>query len=449
VGQGFGGIFSPDGASILFWSSGGEISLVHSDGSGLRTLATPGYGLTGMGDLSLSPDGRLIRFAKDGQLWEMNADGTGMHPLLPNWHAPGALSSGRWTPDGALYFFVVGAAAQRGGGGQIWALDERHGPFRHLSSEPLPLTNGPIRWAVPVASRDGQSIFAVGQTPRGELSRWDEKTRQFQSFLGGISTDDVSFSRDGRFIAYITYPDGILWKANRDGSNAVQLSQPPLFPMNVGWSPDGKQILFYDRSTWRLYTVAPDGGTSTPLLPAYKDRTMDPYWSPDGKQILFSSVQTGSWKVEGRTLDLATGQVSTIPGGEAMRPEGWSPDGRYIVALAWNNKNSMKILDLKTNQWKVLTTEETNYPQFSHDGRFIYFLQTVQDHEGEDRVLVNHLDVFRIPVTGGTAERVVDMKDFHATGYWSFSLQLDPTDAPLVLRDISSDDIYALDMKGR
>jgi hypothetical protein len=90
---------------------------------------------------------------------------------------------------------------------------------------------------------------------------------------------------------------------------------------------------------------------------------------------------------------------------------------------------------------------EANYPQFSPDGRFVYFLQTVQDHEGEDRTVVNHLDVVRIPVSGGMAERVVDMKDFHTTGYWSFSMQLDPTDAPLVLRDISSDDIYALDVK--
>jgi hypothetical protein len=52
--------------------------------------------------------------------------------------------------------------------------------------------------------------------------------------------------------------------------------------------------------------------------------------------------------------------------------------------------------------------------------------------------------VYRVPVTGGAPERVVDLKGFHTTGFWSFSLQLDPTDAPLMLRDISSDDIYAL-----
>jgi len=448
VGPGFGGSFSPDGASILFWSDDGKISLVQSDGSGLRTLATPGYGLTGLGDLSLSPDGKVMRFAKDGRLWQINADGTGMHPLLPNWHEPGTLSAGRWTPDGSLYFFLAGAAAARGAGGEIWALDERHGLLRHPSPEPFPLTNGPILWGVPVASRDGKSIFAVGQTPRGELSRWDEKSRQFQPFLGGISTDDVVFSHDGQYVAYVTWPDSVLWKADRDGSNPVQLTQPPVLPMNIGWSPDGKQILFYDRATWHMNTIPSDGGTLSVLLPGDKDRILDPYWSPDGKQILFTSVHmVGTWQVGGRILDVATGQVSTIPGGEGMRPEGWSPDGRYMVALDWSHGGGMKILDLRTKQWKVLITDETNYPQFSHDSRLIYFLQTVQDREGEDHAVVNHLDVFRIPVTGGTAERVVDMKDFHTTGYWSFSMQLDPTDAPLVLRDISSVDIYELDLK--
>jgi len=52
--------------------------------------------------------------------------------------------------------------------------------------------------------------------------------------------------------------------------------------------------------------------------------------------------------------------------------------------------------------------------------------------------------VFRIPVSGGKEERVVNMTDWHLTGYFGYSMSLDPTDAPLVLRDMGSDDIYAL-----
>jgi len=43
--------------------------------------------------------------------------------------------------------------------------------------------------------------------------------------------------------------------------------------------------------------------------------------------------------------------------------------------------------------------------------------------------------------------RVVDMTDWHLTGNFGFGTSLDPTDAPLVLRDTGSDDIYALTLE--
>jgi eukaryotic-like serine/threonine-protein kinase len=52
--------------------------------------------------------------------------------------------------------------------------------------------------------------------------------------------------------------------------------------------------------------------------------------------------------------------------------------------------------------------------------------------------------IYRIPVAGGDAERLTDMKDVHITGYYGVWFGLDPTDAPLLLRDIGTSDIYAL-----
>jgi hypothetical protein len=39
---------------------------------------------------------------------------------------------------------------------------------------------------------------------------------------------------------------------------------------------------------------------------------------------------------------------------------------------------------------------------------------------------------------------VVDLRDFHYTGTFGLWLGLDPTDAPLLLRDEGTEDIYAL-----
>jgi eukaryotic-like serine/threonine-protein kinase len=55
--------------------------------------------------------------------------------------------------------------------------------------------------------------------------------------------------------------------------------------------------------------------------------------------------------------------------------------------------------------------------------------------------------VFRIPVAGGEAERIIDLKDFQYTGYVGHWMGLDPDDAPLLLRNTGTDDIYALTLK--
>ena len=69
-------------------------------------------------------------------------------------------------------------------------------------------------------SKDGKAIFAVAGFRRGELERYDTKAKAFESFLGGISAQDVSFSKDGQWVAYVTYPDGILWRSKLDALGA-------------------------------------------------------------------------------------------------------------------------------------------------------------------------------------------------------------------------------------
>ena len=55
--------------------------------------------------------------------------------------------------------------------------------------------------------------------------------------------------------------------------------------------------------------------------------------------------------------------------------------------------------------------------------------------------------MFRISVKGGAAEKIVDLTDWHDAGWDGKYMGLDPTDAPLLLRDISSADIYALTLE--
>jgi Tol biopolymer transport system component/predicted Ser/Thr protein kinase len=430
------GTWSPDGKSIVYVTANGDINLVQSDGSGTHKLASAG----GITDwlFSWSPDGRTIRFFKDGSLWEMSSSGSNLRQLLTGWRTSDMKCCGRWSPDGDYFVFAAGPP---GPISQLWVMDERRELFRRHSREPLPLTSGPIEWGFPVFSKDGRKIFSSGATSRGELVRFDSKSKLFEPFLGGISVESVSVSKDGQSLAYISYPDGIVWKANRDGSQRVQLTIAPMTPRLLSWSPDGTQLLFVDSSSSQgraaMWTVPSQGGVPRRLLPNDSEPETDPTWSPDGQKIVFSkgAEGDGSPNTAVKVLDLASNKVTTLPGGVGMTSPRWSPDGRWIVALSFDVQ-TMKLFDLKTQQWSVLYKGGTVSPTWSSDSRYIYFVP-----------FLNGPGVFRIPITGGNAELVADTKDVHTTGYFGQWFGLDPTNIPLLLRDAGTQNIYALSLE--
>jgi DNA-binding winged helix-turn-helix (wHTH) protein/Tol biopolymer transport system component len=431
--------FSPDGASVIYCTKNGDIFRVRTDGTENHKLASVGS----IADfLSLSPDGKSIRFTKDGLLWEMSADGSRLHRLLPDWKERGSQCCGQWTPDGRLYIFHLDSSPTRG---ELWALEEGRKLFRRGTTEPFRLTTGPVIWGRPVLSKDGKTIFAKGQTERGELSRIDTKTGGIQPYLGGLSAEFVSFSDDGKSVAYVSFPEGILWKADRDGSNRVELTHPGGklgYPVNPRWSPDSRQILFTVQTLdgrLAIYLISADGGDAQKLLADDEVEKADANWSPDGKRILFDwgPINGTPEKRDLRIFDLVSRQVTTVPGSTGLWSTRWSPDGDYIAALT-NPDTGMRIFDVKTQRWTALATRGAivAFPSFSRDSRYIYFLRCANDQ-----------GVFRIPVTGGNEERVVDGNQWHTTGYDGCSMSLDPTGAPLILRDVGSNDIYALTLE--
>jgi Tol biopolymer transport system component/DNA-binding winged helix-turn-helix (wHTH) protein len=436
--------WSSDGKSVMYSSRNSSLYVVGSDGTGTRKLADVGGPAS---TLSWSPDGSRIRFFKGSRLWEVRSDGSGLHELLTGWHASSPLCCGRWTTDGKFFIFLLQRPVRAGyqPGDQLWTLDERRGLFRRAPAMTAQLTSGPIRWNSPIPSKDGTKIFAQGVILRGELVRFDTPSSRLQPWLGGISAEYVTFSPDGKFITYVTFPEGIMWRANHDGSDPVQLTNPPIYPIAPHWSPDGAQILFTQISAdgrFRSFIVpSRGGGTPELLLPEEKGGTGDGYWSPDGRKIVFSSMHSlqtiGSLNYVLRVLDLASRQVTTLPGSEGTFSPRWSPNGRFIVGTHIGAPRGLKIFDLKTQRSSVLPEKgEADWPTWSANSQFIYFMRLGVD-----------AGVFRVRISGGAEQRVVDLKEFRPTGALEGWFGLDPEDTPMLLRDVGTADIYALTLE--
>jgi Tol biopolymer transport system component len=75
---------------------------------------------------------------------------------------------------------------------------------------------------------------------------------------------------------------------------------------------------------------------------------------------------------------------------------------------------------------------DINFPAWSHDSKSVYGFV----FDGKERW------IFRVSVNEQRTERLFE--DENLTGWGGFSLSLDPDDNPLVLREVGSNEIYAL-----
>lgn len=168
----------------------------------------------------------------------------------------------------------------------------------------------------------------MGSQLKGELVKLDSKTNQVVPLLGGISAGEVEFSRDGAWVVYVTYPDGILWRSRADGSDRLQLTRAPLQAALAHWSPDGKQIAFsaaMPGKVWRTYITSSDGGAPQPINLVEEAET-DPSWSADGSTIAFGhNILAGGNYIA--LFDPKSRQITRVPGSDSFFGPASPPTG--------------------------------------------------------------------------------------------------------------------------
>jgi serine/threonine protein kinase len=433
--DGHSAAWSPDGTKLVF-GKGNEIFLAKSDGGEPRRLLTTAGTAS---DLRWSRDGSTLRFTvndprtNDRSIWQASVDGSNLHALLPGWNTTPNECCGNWTTDGKYFVFQ----AQRDDTANLWALNEHGGLFRSNTHNPVQLTTGPMNVGNPVPSRDGKKLFVQGWRPRGELLRYDSKSGHYAPYLSGISAMGLDFSRDGEWVAYNDASDGTMWRSKVDGTQKLQLVFSPMLAYLPRWSPDGRHIAFFGHppgEPWQIYFVPAEGGTPE-LIYRTGTNLADPTWSPDGKSLAFGENSLNNQGSAVYILDLKTRNASKLPGSDGLYSPRWSPDGRFIAAITLDSLKLM-LFDLTSQKWTELAKIFVAYPVWSKDARYLYFNGILDNQEG----------YFRVRITDGKLERIFSLKGFQAAGgafgNWT---GLAPDESPLLVRDASIQEIYALD----
>ena len=429
--------WSPDGRTVAYANRTraareGLVSVVviGRDGQSARDLQTFS------GDvirLRWAPDGRFIRVSLATRidrdvletLWDVDLSGK-----------PRRVFSDARVPifDGADWLISTGEEMFYGprGASQIWLRQAApHEGAEHLRE----ITSGALQFVQSIPNPDGTRLYAIGNSgPR--LLRYDADERRFTPYLEGLAAFGLTFSRDRKWITYITEADGVLWRAAADGSGAKPLTKPPFRVDGASISPDGSRIAVRGGFDQRLkvYLIGADGGVPEPLT---ADDVVQgiPSWSKRGDQLTYGDVperhglSTGTEHIH--VFDLKRHAASDLPdANEPLWSSRWSPDGRFIAALTIADQRLL-IFDVEKRTWRSLGITHVNSPEWTRDSRFVWC-----GPEGATFLFR------RVSVDTGTVDRAIDVAPYTRQ---HDGAGLSSDEAPLLLQ--STLDLYAIDLR--
>ena len=137
-------------------------------------------------------------------------------------------------------------------------------------------------------------------------------------------------------------------------------------------------------------------------------------------------------------MDVATKQAIVIPGSENLYSPRWSQDGQHLAALNWESTKIL-LFNFHTQKWTDWLNDPNTvgFPNWSRDGHYLYY-DSITRHPTFERIKVGETH----------PELVMELKGLKrynslAASPWT---GVGPDGTALFVRDLSTDEIYVLDL---
>jgi dipeptidyl aminopeptidase/acylaminoacyl peptidase len=351
---------SPDGRTVLYSVRTTDVEANRRAGN---TFALPLGGTprafpddtTHAAEARWSPDGRRVAYTAGGQLWVVNADGSGRRRLTT---LNGGASGPVWSPTSDRIAFVSA----------VWP---------DCSDDACNAAKDKAKEENKVKAHVADNLMFR------HWNAWDEGTRS-HLFVVGVDGD-----------------------APRDLTPSSKYDVPPgPFGGSEGYafSPDGREIAYTAKDqgkteAWttdvNLFLVPTAGGTATVITKSNTGADQNPVYSPDGKYIAYGSQKRGGFESDRMRLMLYDRSAKTSR--EALptwdrNADGYSfsPDGRAVyVATTDKGRDKLYRAELSPNgvatSAPALVIGESNNLAFSYsrDARAVAWMRDATNRPAE------------------------------------------------------------------